>query len=112
MSDGFHKWKKALRKFGEHKEAALKLAAKSNSVGVHAQLSSMILANQQFHRKMLLKVILGVQYLYRQGLSLRGHNEDVESLEGNLFQLLLLQSRDCQEMNAWIHTKEYIPPCS
>ncbi len=68
MSDGFHKWKNALRKFREHenssmhKEAALKLAAKSSSVGLHAQLSSVILANQQFHRKMLLKVILGVQY--------------------------------------------------
>ncbi len=51
VSDGFHKWKNALRKFREHenssmhKEAALKLAAKSSSVGLHAQLSSVILAN-------------------------------------------------------------------
>ena len=32
------------------KEAVLKL----DSTGVHAQLSSVILANQQFHKKMLL----------------------------------------------------------
>ena len=68
VTDGFHKWKNALHKFREHencsmhKEALLKLAAKSSSVGVSAQLSSAHLTNQKFHRKML-KVLLSVQYL-------------------------------------------------
>lgn len=31
-------------------------------------------------------------------LPLRGYCEDVESFEGNLYQLLLLQSKDCPRM--------------
>lgn len=116
IADGFHKWKNALRKFHEHencsmhKEALLKLAARTSTTGLSAQLSSIHAGNQKFHRDMLLKVLLSVQYLSRQGLPLRGHREDIESLEGNLYQLLLLQSKECQEIKSWILKKEYTSP--
>ena len=93
-----------------HKEALLKLAARTSTTGLSAQLSSIHAGNQKFHRNMLLKVLLSVQYLSRQGLPLRGHREDIESLEGNLYQLLLLQSKECQEMKSRILKKEYTSP--
>ena len=116
VSSGFNKWKNALRKFREHEncsmhnQALLKLAAKASSVSVSAQLSSVHSSNQKFHRNMLQKVLLSVQYLSRQGLPLRGHREDAESLEGNLYQLLLLLSKECQDMKSWIMKKEYTSP--
>ena len=53
-----------------HKEAIM-LSAKHNSKVLSAQLHSADLAAQQFHRKMLLKVLCIIQYLSRQGLILR-----------------------------------------
>ena len=42
----------------------------------------------------MLKLLSCIKYLGRQGLPFRGHNEDAESFEGNLYQLLLLEARD------------------
>ena len=36
--------------------------------------------------------------------------EDAESFSGNLYQLLLLQAKDCPEMISWINWREYISP--
>ena len=65
---------------------------------------------QKHHRTMLLKLLKTLKYLARQGLPLRGHNEDSESFEGNLYQLLLLQAQDCPGMDIWLHRREYISP--
>ena len=59
---------------------------------------------------MLLKVLEAVRFLGRQSLLLRVHCEDVESFEGNLYQLLLLQSKELPRMRQWLHQKEYISP--
>ena len=59
---------------------------------------------------MLMKLLSCITYLSRQGLPFRGHYEDAESFEGNLYQLLLLQAKDCPDMGAWLRRREYISP--
>lgn len=117
VDDGFRNLKKALERFRDHegsvmhKESVLKLAAtKSAAMGVDAQLSSQLESDQSHHRRMLMKLLSCIKYLVRQGLPLRGHNEDSESFEGNLYQLLLLQAQDCPDMTMWLRNKEYISP--
>ena len=110
--------KKALERFHEHeisvkhKEAILKLAATNNSTakGIDAQLSAQLDANQRHHRQMLMKLLSCIKYLARQVLPFRGHHEDIQSFEGNLYQLLLLQAQDYPDMTTWLHKKEYISP--
>jgi len=100
VSGGFSNWKNALAKFREHegsnshKESAMKLAAKK-CVGIDAQLSSQLRNQQAHHRTMLMRLLESIQFLVRQGLPLRGHKEDLADLEGNLYQLLLLQGKTC-----------------
>ena len=72
-----------------HAEAVLKLGAdKSASSGVDALLSKQLENQQKHHRLMLMKLLNAIKYLTRQGLALRGHHEDNESFDGNLYQLL------------------------
>ena len=59
---------------------------------------------------MLLKLLSSIRFLARQGLSLRGHNENSESLEGNLYNLLLLRAEDIPNMKAWIKKRDYTSP--
>ena len=59
---------------------------------------------------MLLKVISSIHFLARQGLALRGHFENVDNLEGNFYQLLLLQAEQCPDLKSWILRKEYTSP--
>ena len=117
VDDGFKNLKKALERFREHersvlhKEAVLKLAAtKSASSGIGAQLSAQLQRDQNHHRLMLLKLLSCIRYLARQGLPFRGHYEDAESFEGNLYQLLLLEARSSPDMETWLCRREYISP--
>lgn len=52
---------------------------------------------------MLLKQLSSLRYLLRQGLALRGHDEN----EGNLVQLLLLRTEDCAGLKGWLEV--FIP---
>ena len=47
-----------------------------------------------------MKVITSLQYLARQGCSIRGHDEK----EGNLFQLVVLQSKDDVKVDHYIES--------
>ena len=85
-------WKNALERFryhensAMHQEVLLKLAAKSSAKGIGAQSFSQHDSNQTHNRKMLMKLLSRNYYHCRQGLALRGHNEDKESsLDGNLY---------------------------
>ena len=64
----------------------------------------------KYHREMLLILLNSIRFLARQGLPFRGHMEDSESFEGNLYQLLLLQSNDSPRLASWIKKREYISP--
>ena len=46
----------------------------------------------------------------KQGLPLRGHNENAEAFQGNLYQLLLLQAEECPRMISWLQQRDYISP--
>ena len=50
-------------------------------------------ADTAFHREMLQNLLSCIQFLSRQGLPFRGHREDAESFECNLYQLLRLQAK-------------------
>ena len=93
-----------------HNEAAVKLAAKSSTTDVAAQLNTQHKTDQAFHRDMLMKLLSCIKFLARQGLPLRGHVEDTESFNGNLYQLLLLRAEDCPQLLTWLHKREYISP--
>ena len=78
-------------KSDRHKESVLKQAAYSSAMDVGMQLSVQLSKDQKNYQSMLLKVISSIRFLARQGLALRGHFENVDNLEGNFYQLLLLQ---------------------
>ena len=63
--------------------------------------------DQRDHRLVFMKLLTAIT---RQGLPICGNNEDDESFEGNLYQLLLLQAQDCPIMELWLHHREYISP--
>ena len=116
VEGGFSNWKKALQRFAEHeksemhREAVMKLVAKSSTVDVGTQLSRQRDAEQRNHRAMMLKVLECVRFLARQGLPFRGHHEDSAAFEGNLYQLLLLQAKDCPPLGSWLKKRDYISP--
>jgi len=109
VSVGFDNWKKALEKFREHEssqmhqESQMKLhAIKQTSVAV--QLSSQKANEQKNNRKMLCIVLNSLKYLVRQGLAVRGHNDE----SGNLWQLLECRSADVKGLKSWISKKQYL----
>ena len=57
-----------------------------------------------------MKLLLSIRYLSRQGLALRRHNESADTLDGNLYQLLLLLSENNRPMKEWLSKIEYISP--
>ena len=97
VDDGFSNLKKALERFREHErsvmhsEAVMKLASLNSATGgIDVRVNAQVEHDQKQHQTMLIKLLKTLKYLTRQGLPLRGHNEDSESFEGNLYQLLLL----------------------
>ena len=76
------------------REATVKITA-SRSTPIATILNNECAALQKFRRSMLMKVLSCIHYLARQGLPLCGHNDDIE---GNLYQLLLLQAEDNHHM--------------
>lgn len=86
------------------------MAAKARGVGIDAQLKAQLSDDQKHHRRMLMKLLHAIQFLSRQRLPFHGHIEDIVSFSGNLYQLLLLQAKDCPEMIPWLNRKEYISP--
>ena len=109
MVDGFNNWKKATERFERHqlsechKEAQLKL---TSLVGpsIIAQLNDQASKTQAENRTMLLKQLSSLSFLLRQGLAIRGHTE----VEGNLLQLMTLQSEDCPGLKRWLDKHQYL----
>ena len=94
-----------------HKEALLKLTATTSTAGgIDGQLCAQRDVDQKNHKQNLMRLLACIRYLARQGLPLRGHNEDVQSMEVNMYQLLLLQAQECPDMHTWLCKKEYKSP--
>ena len=65
-----------------------------------------VLSNAHVHgkstnRKILFKILQNMQFLARQGIALRGHDDK----ESNLLQLFKLQGCDNHDMNNWLEKK-------
>ena len=72
---------------------------------MHALINNQAMAEQKIHQQMLLNQLSSLKCLLRQGLVVRGHDD----LEGNLLQLLKLQSSDCT-LTTWISERKYFSP--
>ncbi len=105
---GFNNWKKALEKFRvhenshAHKEAKLKWIARCMPT-ITTQLSSQMAEAQKTRREGLVVQLKAIKYLTRQGLALRGNDEE----EGNLSQLLLAWSENNDCLKEWIKENRY-----
>ena len=93
-----------------NREAIMKVVVKASTVHVGVQLSSQHDADIRNCNAMFLKLLECVQYLARQSLPFHGHHEDSISFEGNLYQLLLLQSKECTPVGFWLKKREYLSP--
>ena len=93
-----------------HREAVIKLEAKSRGVNICAMLSKQYDVERKNNRANLINLLRCIQYLAKQGLSIRGHHEDSVLFEGNLYQLLLLQSADRPQLASWLKKCDYISP--
>ena len=89
ISSGFDNWKIASECFIQHEKSnVLREAVVKRSYltqpSVAPQLSNQVMQQQKLNREMLIKQLSSLRYLLRQGLALRGHEEQ----QGNLMQLL------------------------
>jgi hypothetical protein len=115
ISSGFSNWKKALQKFAEHeksgchKHAVAQLLQVASAPPIEAQLSAQKASEQATARVALAKLFTSIQFLARQGMALRGHEEH----ESNLMQLLQLRSEDASELKSWLsRTTNFLSPDS
>lgn len=65
------------------------------------QLSNVRASQQEEARTCLLKIISAVQFLGRQGVALRGHDDS----EGNFAQLLKYKSEDDPGLTKWLSSR-------
>ena len=107
VTSGFNNWKDATRAFELHrrskchKEATLKWEHHTRGISVDLQLQRQLAAEQVQARNCLHKIFTSVEYLARQALPLRGHQEE----RGNLYQLLQLRASDSSELRKWLKQK-------
>jgi len=108
---GFNNWKKAAEKFtahescSTHKEALLKWYS-IRKPSISQQISRKNAEIQAVRREGLLKQLSAMRFLLRQGIALRGHDDE----EGNLFQLLKLWSASDISLKQWLREKKYMSP--
>lgn len=108
---GFKNWKKAIDKFKIHQSShahvaavTLYLHAKSP---VTAQLSTQHRQQQETSRNCLLSLVKCMAFLARQGIALRGHEQD----EGNFEQLVKFSSSTNADLHTWLERyQDYTSP--
>ena len=97
---GFDNWKKASEKFTTHsqsnlhREAMMKWQHRKQAGMIDTIMENACRSEQLYRRQMLIKQMESLQFLLKQGLAIRGHDE----VDGNLYQLLLLRSNDCPQL--------------
>ena len=106
-SEGFRTWKNAIHCFRKHehslahKEGVMKWVHYTKSSSVSVQIAQNLKTDQAKAQKCLLNMLSSLRFLARQGLAIRGHEEN----EGNFLQLLRLQSGNCSEMVKWLQRR-------
>lgn len=109
VSTGFLNWKKAKEKFQTHEmssfhKLSVSLIAARQQTPITSKLEE-AKAKEQIKARMFLKVMFTtIMYLGKQGLALRGHEND----RGNLMSLLKLRSQDIDGLFSWLNrSKSY-----
>ena len=112
---GFWQYKNAKETLRQHESSgahklAISIYNQMKEPTIDAQLSNQIKGNQADCRTAMLGVIHAIQLLVRQGLALRGHNDD----DGNLRELLQYTSKLSPELAAWLsrakNVTKYVSP--
>ena len=88
-----------------HSEACLKFSTFTQP-NIIERMNVQLLEDQEWHRKSFMILWTSLRYLLRQGLAIRGHEE----LQGNLLQLLKVQSEDNKKLATFIEDKNYQSP--
>lgn len=94
IADGFRNWRKATEKFNSHQAASYHREACSKlkqlqKTPITAMLSKVAAEDQIIARNVLKIIFESIQYLGRQGLALRSHNDD----DGNFWHLVNMRCR-------------------
>ena len=118
VSTGFHNWKTALKKFrvhqctSAHKTAVLTWRTAERTRN-NPETNVVTLVNHQTknevdeNRRYLKDIIETLIFLGRQGISLRGHRENSESLnKGNFLELLAFRAKDNELIHQFLIKKE------
>ncbi|CAF4469972.1 unnamed protein product, partial [Rotaria magnacalcarata] len=106
VADGYCDWKNAISRFQLHEKTKLHhdsiyVVNQQTKPSVAVRLPSAIQQQQEQCRNCLFIQISSIMYLLRQGLALRGHDEE----NSNLIQLLKLRSGDSEYLNEWLKNK-------
>ena len=108
ISTGYSNWKKALSRFKEHQTSECHKVAVDFEIvlpktcgDVIDMTNTIAKETRAQNRHYLAKIIESLQYLARQGLAIRGDNDE----ESNFFQLLKLMARDDKDLAIWLHKK-------
>ena len=107
ISVGFDNWKRATSAFEQHRrskchrESVLKWNHHLKGNGIQAQLDKQAGVEQKNNLHCLEIIFSSIEYLARQGLPLRGHDEH----EGNFFQLIKLRANDNLALQQWMERK-------
>ena len=107
ITSGFNNWKDATRAFelhrksSCHREAILKWEHRERGIGIDLQLQRRLAAEQVEARTCLRKIFTSIEYLARQALPLRGHQEE----RGNFYQLMKLRGADSDGLKKWLQQR-------
>ena len=99
---------KAIEKFKDHEDSSChrKAINISEIAERNASLPEMFdskLTYEKFdNRKAFLEILEGIQYLGRQSLPLRGHDDS----QGNFMQLMMSKTRNISKLRAWLEKKK------
>ena len=70
-------------------------------VGIDLQIQKQLAAEQLEARNCLQKIFTSIEYLARQALPLRGHQEE----KGNLYRLMKLRAADSDGLKQWLQQR-------
>lgn len=102
ISLGFRNWKKGREGFDKHTNSKAHIVAVNTHTHTHnsvrMQLCSISESSQEAARSALVQIVSSVRYLARQGLALRGHDND----EGNFKQHLEEKAESDPNLASWL----------
>ena len=108
ITKGFTNWKDATDCFRRHEQSKCHLESMELMVtlphsvqDIGEVLSSAHAQGKSMNRKTFIKILQNIQYLVRQGIALRGHDDN----ESNFLQLFKLRGHDNHNMNNWLEKK-------